>query len=459
MNASIDNGKLIPRTTILKFIPNIKKEKKSIKFKSKKNPAKIEPRERRKIEVLDSETLKKLLKEKSRIETEPNGNSTGQNGSTPDIIKEIFGISDETLTDQDNIKIIVYKESDKDETIGSFETLCMKIYKERHGGKPPYKLIQKESNYNIDELENWLDGEESITRIDIDKEKIWEKLTKKENLDDLKQLLSRTVNKNLGFIIFKTKSSDKYWYLFELFNEDQLSSHNLNIYCIEARSYKKEIKKELSKLFWGNIKITEDANETPYTFDTIFNKFTQKKYKEFLKSLKSKKDGLFKYSTRKNSGKKSKEHFLIKIYLLAMFVEICEVALVREEIMKKIITEYNLIDKKTADLFVDTSKLSDTAYEIETLFGTGKDGNEPMDKITDTIEKYEGTKIKNIKIILENFTLIRHIKNLLNLKQIMRSWEKEVDKKVEFLTLDIENNSLISLEVLLKKIRKLLKKI
>lgn len=186
----------------------------------------------------------------------------------------------------------------------------------------------------------------------------------------------------------------------------------------------------------------------------VFNIFYQIKYQKFLNNLKVEQEGLFKYTTKKNFGRKSTEHFLIKIYILKILVERRNLPLDREIIRNIIKTEFNL-KKITADIYLEDIA---TVYEIETLFGTGREGNEPMDKLIYTIEKYaEISNVKNIKIVLENFTLIRHINNLLEIKSNFKSWEEKHQKKVGFLTLDIENNTLIPLNNIISKIKTILR--
>ncbi len=339
----------------------------------------------------------------------------------------------------------------------------MKIFRERHGSKPPYKLIIKESDYNLEELENWLDGEESITRIDIDNKELMTKLINSENQDTLKQLLARTINKKLGFIIFKTKDNERYSQLQEIFNKWNLSSHNLNIYYLEARNFNKEVKNVVSRLFWSNIKLNEHLSEI-MTFDGLFNRYSQMEYQQLLKKLESEEQGLFKFSTNKNQGKKSKTHFRIKIFLLKIFAERLKLTLDRENIKENIRTEHifkvnnEVINKTkhkfkniTADVYI---KNIDKVYEVETLFGTGRDGNEPMDKVVHTIEKYAKIKeIKSIKIILENFTLIRHIKDLLDVKLHLKTWREKYGKSFEFYALDLEKNSLRSFTDMINEIK------
>ncbi len=460
-NSTAVNEKILPKKTLLKFEPKIKKtlEKDVIRIKFKKKSLEKKPVTKRKITILGvpetgAQILKRFSKEKEKAEDsktpENDKSGEGQKKSVLDIIEKIFGISDKELSDQDNIKIILYKDSNSDETIGSFETLCMRIYRERHGSKAPYKLIIEESEYNLEELENWLEGEESITRIDVDKPRIMKKLI--ENRDALKQLFARTINKKLGFIIFKTKDIEKYWQLGDLFNKWNLSSHNLNIYKLEAKSFSIEIKKVLSKLFWGNIKIKTDLLDI-ITFDMLFNKSGQEEYQQ---KLESEKEILFKFSTNKNQGKKSKTHFWIKVFLVKILSERLSLALDREIIKKKIRTEHK-IKEVNADVFIEDS---DTVYEVETLFGTGRDGNDPIDKIIRTIEKYVNIdKIKNINIVLENFTLIRHIKDLLEIKRNLESWEEKFDKKFNFYTIDLENKSLVSLNDVLIKLKTIHNKI
>jgi len=407
--------------------------------------------------ILNNDFNKTIKEELAEIEL--GGGGTDKEAEFFDLFRKIFGKSFSEFCEHNNVKIVLYKELELDDTIESFETFCMKFYREIHGGKPPLKLILKESDYNIDELEHWVSGEENITIIDLDQEKLREALfkdleqkqsreTSSKDLSEIRQLLYRTINKRLGFIIFKTKDSQIYWNLYDFLNPKELTSHKFEIIEIEAKKLSEIEKKLISEIFWGNIRIPE-SNFKITTFDSIFNGLYKNLYKEYLKDLQSERGGLYFDSTNPHKSKKSIEHKLLKVFIVKMLAKLNKIPLNLEVIKSKIYTEESL-GGVTPDIYINDK----IVYEVETLFGV-----DAREKLKYTIEKYEKVdSVKEINIVLENFTMIRHLKELFELKKNYKSWEQKYGKTIHFYTLDFHKESLMSLKECKNKIKELIKK-
>jgi len=401
--------------------------------------------------------------EKETHESEPpNGEGSGQSEDLPDAFEKIFGISSSEFYEGNNIKIILYKELENDDTIETFETFCKKFFREIRGGSPKYKPILQDSDFNRDELENWITGEGCLIRIDLDVLKLREKLKNQKkdtiqgnklNLNEtsLKQLLLRTIGQKLGFIILFTKDKDIYDFFSLFLNPRNITTHELCVYEIEAKPILLGEKKNLSKIFWGNLKIPESIFPSE-TLDQLFNKEGQELYTNYFKVLETERGGLYKDATNPNTRVKSKEspeHFMIKVFILKMLIKqkkIMDLVKNREldKIKENIHTEVEIISEKhenIPDISVDIDK---TVYEVETLFGK-EDARKTLNK---TINKYEEIKkVKIIKIVLENFTMIRHLKDISDLKWNYKSWaENKGKEEIEFYTLDLQYETLIPFE-------------
>lgn len=97
-------------------------------------------------------------------------------------------------------------------------------------------------------------------------------------------------------------------------------------------------------------------------------------------------------------------------------------------------------------------KYKNSVYEVETFFAQDVEGKKPTEKLNYTINKYENDKNINIKIILENLTMLRHLKKIISVKERM---SEERSEKVEFYTLDLQNNKLISLDEIIKRLKEI----
>ncbi len=433
---------------------------------------------------VDSQILQRIKKEKIQVERQEKvgvsagggmdgGPSSGGEKveEIPDIMDFVFGVSSTKISSK-GPKVILYKELEEDSTIGSFETLCIRIYREKQGGKPKLQPIKKLDEFNIREIERWIRADRKIVTIDLDNDKE-EDVKEWFCKDNLKELLRRANSiGDIGFIIFKTRSAELYKPCkTELEDSKNEIEHPLNVVYVEPKMLPSLKKRELSSLAWGNLKLDETCGpsikpanfERPFgyeVFDDIFNKHSKPSFEEYLKNLKEENGGAYCDAT-KSHEEESMEHKEMKWFVVKYLTK----RLIKEgklkplnpkkpkafEINEHIKTEDDTeeeLNGKVADVMYGSE-----VYEIETLFAEDGEGKIPREKINKTIDKYKGIdSIKKIKIVLDNLTFIRHLNML---KDIKPNKHEDERKKLEFYTLDIQKNELIPLKEVIKKVGQL----
>ena len=131
-----------------------------------------------------------------------------------------------------------------------------------------------------------------------------------------------------------------------------------------------------------------------------------------------------------------KTHKRIKILVLKYLLE------QKKEQFANIKIEKEIINGIQPDISVKDKE----AYEIETFYGRG----DPEERIIELIKKYQEKSYKGkIKIVIMNLDAILWYKEFIRIKNEKR--KENID--IEFLTLDLRNNSLISVKDLALKIK------
>ncbi len=376
----------------------------------------------------------------------------------PDIVKSLFGVPSSKLSSR-GPKIILYKELENDSTIGSFETICIREYREREGGDPKYIPIKKLDDFNMREIEKWIEINGKVITIDLDSdEKRAQKLFSKERL---REPLRKAIAGRVGFIIFKTRDENLYRYAKKVLeNLEKEFEHPLDVVYARPKSFSFEIIKKLSSLAWGNINLEdippitmeEESVDRAYgsIFDDIFNKISQERFKEELERIiKKENKAIYVYATNQHEGEESDEHFLMKCFVVKLLSKQRKLKDITE--IKRIIKTEEEIESVIPDIWVE-----DSVYEIETLFAEDREGKIPKKKIEHTIMKYENVaSIREINIVLENLTFLRHLSDMIEINNVLKNWGREHGKVIRFYTIDIQNNKLISLKEVRKKIKKL----
>lgn len=433
--------------------------------------------------LLDKEIDEKLLEkleERKRIEierpqisaisreAEPSlGGGKEIEEEPPEIVKFVFGNGSTRILSKGPI-VILYKELENDSTIGSFETLCIKVFREKHGGEPGYFSIKNLDPYNIREVEKYIRPEGNIVRIDLDALKKDAEKNKKNifeilSSEHLKETLDRFIVGDTSFLIFKTRDEKLYEYCEQILMKLSTSiEHPLKIVEVIPREMSIEQKKILTELAWGipvkeisrDIRIIDGDRPIGTTLDDIFNKFGKTKHKEHLENLQKERHGIYAQATNQHEGEESELHLQIKWFIVKFLSEKKYKLHSLSEIEEIIKTEEQLreVNTKGERPKPDVWDVKENAvYEVETLFSEDREGRTSQKKIYESIKKYEGTSVNEINIVLDNLTLFLHIKEIFGIKKNIRDWENKTGITVNFLTLDIEKCELMPIDKIFKK--------
>lgn len=358
--------------------------------------------------------------------------------------------------------VILYKELIDDSTIGTFVTLLMKIYRQIKGGHPKLIRFNKLDEKTVREIERWIKTSDRIILLDLDQAKINNNELNLETLQDpLREMLGKIPSQDLGFIIFETKDDDIYDKMQQILIKlcDIEMEHHIHFKTIKPSKLSIEQINLLAKIAWGiNISRFKSPVYPEYldvrritgsTLDDLFNKKGKFIHKERLKALKEEKYGLFPDVTKRHENE-SPLHKRVKWFLVKMLSKKYKLSELID-IKEKIKTEESYPDKKNIipDVYIVGKK---DVYEVETLFL-----EDAEEKITEKIDNYKETDVENINFVLDNLTLLLNIKKIIGIKKNRKKWEKVNQKRINFYTLDLHNNKLISLEEFIEEIYLFLK--
>ena len=419
-------------------------------------------------EKIDKELLEKL-EERRRVEiqkphetaisseAEPSrGGGEETEEEPPEFLELVFGKYSAKILAGGPI-IILYKELEDDSTIGSFETICIRIFREKKGGKPGYLSIKKLDDFNIREIEKYIKPEGNIVRIDLDAlkkdaEKNDRNIFEIVSPECLREPLDRFIVGDVSFLIFKTRDEKLYDYCKQVLNHLMKYMENISKFIeIIPRELTFEQKRILTELAWGIsvegigmvVKKPEWDRPLGDTFDDLFNKFGKTKHEECLENLQKEKYGIYVLATNRHEGDESDLHIQIK-WFIAKFLSQKYKLNTLSEIEESVKTEEQLPEANTKGEYPkpDVWDVKENAvYEVETLFSE----ETPQKKIYESIKKHEGTSVKEINIVLDNLTFLLHISDIFGIKKNIKDWENKTGKTVNFLTLDVENYKLVSI--------------
>ena len=325
---------------------------------------------------------------------------------------DFFGINFKGMKNRAQV-IILYDENNTSNNI--LETVCMRLYREINGCHSI--ILSIDFNKIEEEAFNWTDFEASLSKLE------------------------------LCFLIFKNINSEKF--------DKLITELNINPLFISLNSAidVKELV-QISKVMWGMLEFEEfkelDSSillEEENTFSYFFSKY-KKKYEELLREIEDE-EPFNTYTSRNpyNPTGESELHYCMKVLVLKSIHE-----------NKKSSSNYKIYtESKIGNIIPDiyAEGLSDDGiidcFEIETLFGQGFF---PVKGIDETINKYQESGIENLKlhIILENFTFLLHLKDIMKKIPI---YEGLYDFDIEFWTLDLSNKKLIKFDDFYKEIKDL----
>lgn len=430
-------------------------------------------------EKVDEKLLEKLEEQKSATEiqrpqirtvsgeVEPSpGEGMEIEEEPPEFLQFVFGGHSTKVLARGPI-IALYRELENDSTIGSFERLCIRIFREKRGGEPSYFSIRNFDQYNIREIEKYIKPEGNIVRIDLDALK---RSAEKERIDIFKmisperfrELLDRFIVGDVSFLVFKSRDEKLYNHCKQVLSHlFKYMEHTPRLVEVFPRELTFEQKKVLTELTWGvsvegaGMIVNKDEWDRPlgYTLDDLF-RFGELRRGEKMENIQREKGGLYVLATKEHEGKESDLHLQIKWFIVRLLSKKYGLKSL-SEIERCIKTEEQLGEGGPKPDVWDVEK--NVVYEVETLFSKDGEGSTPQRKIYDTIRKYEGTPIEEINVVLDNLTFLSHIRDILGIKKNIREWENNTGKTVNFLTLDIETGKLVTIDEVLRKYTSLTK--
>jgi hypothetical protein len=362
---------------------------------------------------------------------------------------------------------------DEYKCVDALHYFCIRALRE-YGILPDTRALS--SGYGRAEIERYL-GEREITIITegaLSKELVVKlekrgseapqlELVLKELNEDALADRMKDIGKGLQYVIFHVEQHlagllyDKLWKLRSKFHD--------KIFWIEPKALSTELRRELAKLMWSFVDV---PNMGSYDQLLGFGKTTYyNKLESIGREVERKLERPYPIPRANPQGPESEEHLLLKEFLAKCLVdkppeELLLSKIAREERYKHIEfeKEWRIGDNiAISDAYVESDGI---AIEVETLFEEGKRGGKPLVKIRDeTVEKYRRIPINELWILMENITMLRHLRELWGLRTLYRRWyEKgELSFQVKFFALDLKDEKLVSMEELAGYLHKILREL
>jgi len=409
---------------------------------------------------LDAQILNLIIKRKEKKVIEegqtaevisPAGESSGggkEEEMEYDILKHIFGISKNSLFSGNPKFVYVANE----EFLGAVRYICWRIYREIKGGKAEPKIISNASKEIFKrEIENWMKAENRVFSVEFKKD---EKLDK-DFWESVADRMEELFGQDIGFIVVNQKI---------LFIPKHHIVDLLEIEIPNNLLAEKKLQAKLCSIMWGFINPDLLLEETKKNFlgQSKFDYIFEVARKNFERKIKSIGEPYVSITKRHRGLNESDDmHYPIKVFVVKYIADTLGLKGIRDvDKMRDIIhteetfnrDKFGMDETTYPDIYVDSNAqhFADEVFEAETLFG---EGEYSLKKIDETIEKYEkiSNPPKRVNIVLENLTLLIHLKDIVEKKKIHEKLNRKFE--LEFWTLDIQNNKLLSLEEVVRKIK------
>jgi len=346
------------------------------------------------------------------------------------------GLAELTVTNRP-VCIILPKSHDES-YVDAVALMCREFYRIKRGGKPSPRILSTGSK---EEVEKSLEAGDRIFIIDDSKCELinLDKVERIENInwDHLYDRLRELFSQDYGFVIFHL---DEKWINTFRSKLEKVAHVIPKLLIVEFKHLNAKIKCEIARMCWGFV------SSNGKTFDEVFCNAEKAFYDRLEETLK---DDLLKCCIKLHEGPESDEHTLLKAFIVKIIAK--ERGIKRELIPEKILTEHEDKPGLKVDVFI---KDPPTEYiEVETLYGTGLN---PIDKIDRTLKRYVDNKLNEVKVVMLPMHFLTYLKSLAVLRRIYKT-KHGID--VKFYTLDVENETLIPLEDIIRQLKELIKQI
>ena len=395
--------------------------------------------------------------EPSRVEMGGGGpGGAGGGGQIPDFLVEVFGEGGTALR-KGEAKVVLFRDAQGNSFINLLEEVCLRLYKEWHGGDPEAQIIRKYEEFWRWEVERWLKPESKIVRVDLDYEEggkhPW---VDSIDADKLGDRLEELYASDIGFVIFRASDDQVYTKFDEkLRGLEARSNKRVRVVRLEARGGTER----LAQLMWGNPPLRGEL-----VFDAAFNGAKQE-FERLLKECEREEGGLFMLATarhRLGAGEESDLHYALKVYTVRTLVRWLREGSGEQlgslsEVRNRVLTEEGKLNQSLSvvpDVAVCHPQGHWEVFEVETLFGEGRNG---VKKIQETIEKYASTRVYvnkcastgvYVNIVMDPFGLLLHLHEVVQLVKEIRKDPLGI-LGLEFYTVDFEKG-LIKLQEFVK---------
>lgn len=394
------------------------------------------------------------------------------------IIKSSSGNLSESIPDEGPTVFILSK-PENDDYSSSFQILIREVFRERVGGLPEGRIRSKSSER--DSIKDDLRAEGMIDFIDVDitkyiiEDKIKDIETINMNKEKIGNLLKVLYTQDTGFIIFHVCEHDVD--RFKIYIENLMGNLRTPIITVSPIIKNGEhicdckgdtpklintdyidMERKIARALYGFVlpksKKWEDAN----TFDDCFSE-CQKSYevalKRMTKHIKIGNKNVSRSLIIKFGDDEKILHRMLKTFVVKCFIEKTDNPEKMKNNIKTEVEIQTVHGRIRADITIEQDGKT-IAIEIETLYGRGI----AKDRFIEVVEKYVGqNNIRDIWIVIKNIDAFLYYSDIID---IIKEVKEERNIDVKFLTLDINNMSMIDIRELhryipLRKILNILK--
>lgn len=363
----------------------------------------------------------------------------------PDIFDILFEITGGSVTKRDPICIIASKR-EGEEYSRTLQTLCREQFRQLVGGRPRPELLAEDEQQKTEELP----VQNRIISLDDSEDDEYFDFTHKiggqevaqtivEGEADLSKLYNRVdefFSQGLGYLLLHVDSSYSQT-LYQHITENVRES--ISVAHVSPTDFSSNVKRQIMEMAWGHVSISEE----PETLDGMFHAGEE----AFKSNLEP--SGQIKAATDPDRQEPESElHFWIKCFVVNYLVDKHGLQDLlqrsRPQFQEKIPTEHQRQGPHdpVADVF-DT--IGREVYEVETLFEAD------TKKIDASIDKYEGTNVKKVNIVIPNLTLLRNIESIQRRDQEEKGVMYRLD--LDIWTLDLQNKTLVPLDEVTESLR------
>jgi hypothetical protein len=412
------------------------------------------------------EEVKKIAEIQEGTASEISGGDAEKEELFELFIKSSTGHFPKSLNAKEPLVIILSK-SDDDNYASALQIICRELFHELIGGLPT-SVIRSKGKKDIEED---LRAENRIEFIDDSKTKYFNSTfskikTSKEfenNVDweEIGKRLNEFFTQGFGFVIFQIPedfvqefkrkleevTGDLKPQIMEL--SPQYIGHRLIDLAVPKEIDLIKLKRDFSSAIWGFVIPKGDSrwNEGE-KFDNFFTACENEFYKRLNKIGRNEikvGDKKLPPSFLVNIGENERDlHYWIKVFIVKYLIE-------KEKYGKDAIKtedDAKIINSKKREVKPDI-KVNSKVIEVETLYRTGLEYHEPLNKVTETIKRYKDENF-NVWVVLKNLDLFFYHKDL---KKLKKSAKEEWNVDVKFFGLDLDKEELVPLEEFVKIVK------